>query len=296
MMRKLGALAAVFGFVFLRAEPALANDPPAAQTMLANLSIVPIALALFAFTGAAALYDKLLLRKQLEDSAPKRRRRPGWALGIATVACLLSGAQEGFALLLSPVLCVYAILIAARMIRASRQAPRGSRTCTAALLGGALLIPLSIFLASFSFAFLDSWSYGRHDFCLEPMRRFASYQDKYAHAHDGLYHEVAMPKRWEPKDEEEAEVWRKSAVKRLRESVALSMRGSVALSKCSITYGPDLKSYEVRLTPTAFYPWPYRYLAPARISYFMDQTGVIRYRKMRRPGEGATAASPKLGR
>lgn len=273
--------------VLLLSEPAHANEPPAPQTMLAQIVIVPIALAFFAFSGAAALYDRRK-SESLKQAGKVRKRslRRGRlsVLGIATLACLLSGMQEGFAVLLSLVLCGYAIVLAVRMIRVRREAPPGSYPRWATPVAGVLLIPLAVFLASFSLLFFsgsDVYRYqDRSDRRL--LHAFWEYQAAHAREHDGVY--LRLPP-------EGADAEGDTRGERLLEL----LKAGRSSAHFWIRYPNDLRGYAIGTTPAGFLPWPYRWFTSYK-SFYMDQTGVIRYVKLFSPGEGATAESPVLER
>ncbi len=273
--------------VLLLSEPAHANEPPAPQTMLAQILIVPIALAFFAFSGAAALYDRkkaesLKRAGKVKKRSPRRGRLR--TLGIATLACLLSGMHEGFAVLLSLVLCGYAILLAVRMVRASRGAPPGNYPRRATLVAGVILIPLAVFLASFSLMFFsgnDVYRYQHHS-DRRLLHDFWEYQAAHAKEHDGVYLRLSSEGADADGDTR-------------GEYLLDRLKAGLSSTRLWVRYPDNLRGYAIGTTPAGSLPWPYRWFTSYK-SFYMDQTGVIRYVELSSPGEGATAESPLLER
>lgn len=318
---------------------AAANDPPAGQTMLAQFTIVPLTLFLFALTGAAALHDR---RRDAAAPTPRRwvstlikvgmvlvvlmlvtspghvapfaivlllclaaafwyeRRsatRSGRAnrlrlLALASLVCLLTGIHEGMAAMVSPVLGGWAVVIAIRMLRVSRDAPPGSYARWASRAGGLLLIPMALFLAGFSWIFLGHYFMASERGVVQGLVGFHQYQQAYAKQHDGTFNPIPI-ERLQTQDYEPLEDASATGIRRRSDAWMLGEYGSGRSRQLSITYGPDGRSYEVRVTPTLFYPWPYRHFT-TRAAFLMRKDGIIRYEDMTSPGPGATAASPPL--
>jgi hypothetical protein len=137
------------------------------------------------------------------------------------------------------------------------------------------LLGLLGFSATFGFVFFGEQYYqmaGRDWAYIDGMRKFHEFQADYARKHDGKFLAASI-------DSLPPECsWLKS-------------RGNV--TAVSIDYGADLKTYEVRITPTAFFAWPYNHISK-RVCYYMNQTGKIRHEQMTGPGDGATRTSPIL--
>ena len=287
MKRLTAVLFVVVISVLLLSEPASANEPPAPQTMLAEIIIVPLAFALFTFSGAAALHDRQKSESLKKAGKLKRhslRRGRLKILGIVTLACLLAAVHEGLALLLSIVLGVYAIVIAIRMIRVGQEAPPGSYSRWTPRVAGGLLIPFAVFLASFSVAFFsssDTYRYQEH-FDLRTLEDFWECQQEHAESHGGVYFRL-------PFDESDgADPQQRYLSERLSHMLDDSRRSGSA--RCSISYRDDMRGYEIKTTPVGFLPWPYRWFT-SRKAYYIDQSGVIRCETMTSPGKDASSKS-----
>lgn len=267
-------------FLFLLQNPAYANDPPAPQTMLAQLAIVPAALAFFVFSGAAAAYE-------VAGKGSTRRRRI-FILLFASVLCVLSGMHEGFAILLSPMLAAYSIIYAIRMLRTAHLPQASRRTRMASTVGGVLLIPLLVFLASFSWAFFGYYdvSGSRGKYAIKWMQRFHAYQSKYAAAHGGKYHEIPLvsPDQQGTDESLNRTIYHDSGLGML--TVFFSRK------ELSLSYGGDLGSYTLKYGPVLFVPWPWYIFSPRQRAFYMDQTGIIRYEKLTGPGEATVNSQP----
>lgn len=257
---------------------AWANDPPAPPAWLAEFSIVPLALLTFSWSGAAQLYD---------ESTGIRGRR-GLALCLSVLVTLMSGIHEGFAVLIAPLLCTYAIIVALRMMKASSFAPQNSLVKRASQWGGILLIPTVIFLASFSWVFMGSYRYSSGRWASEAMPEFYEYQRSYAKQHDGKFQELRLKDmvRAENDDGELHKQWIDS-----RAYVFAEL--SSTITQIEVNYSADLKSYQVKIKPLAFVPWPYRIFSPRR-AYFMNEDGIIHYENSWSSSTEATATSPRL--
>ena len=281
-MRRIAPIAIVFILLlFGLPEAAHANQPPAPETFFAEVLITPITLAFFVLSGAAAIYDR-----------KKNIPRPGFKriltlLGV-TVLCVLTGMHEGFAVLLCLCLAIWAVGIALTMIRLSFDGAAGFYTRWASRIGGVVLIPVVVFLASFSWVFFGMYYYntmGRDWSHKETLQEFFAYQRDYAARHEGQFHPLFPENFNDELKEDERPSYIDSRVARL----AREKKRNV--NRVSVSYGPDLRSYEVKITPVAFYSWPYNLFAKRR-AYFMDQTGAIRHELLTGPGSAATASSP----
>jgi len=262
-------------------EAAHANQPPAPETFFAEVLITPITLALFVLSGAAAIYDR-------KNNTPRAGfKRILTLLGI-TVLCVLSGMHEGFAVLLCLCLAIWGVGIALTMIRLSFDGAAGFYARWASRVGGVVLIPVVVFLASFSWVFFGTFYYetmGRDWSHKETLQEFFAYQRDYAARHEGQFHLLLPENCTDDLEKEDKEPLFDSGVWRL----AREKKRNV--NRVSVSYGPDLRSYELKITPVAFYSWPYNLIARRR-AYYMDQTGAIRHELLTGPGSEATASSP----
>ena len=260
------------------ARSAYANDPPAPPAWLAEFSIVPLALLVFSWSGAAKLYDEA-------SGKPGRRGR---ILLVAVLITFFSGMHEGYAFFIAPLLGVYAVVIGVRMLAVSSRAPAKSYTRTASRIGGIVLIPTALFLASFGWVFMGSYRYRTERWAAESLPQFREHQRNYAQQHDRKFQElrIADKDRAESDSGEYRRQWFDAGMFSLSEF-------SGRLTEIEITYGADMKSYQIKIKPIAFIPWPYRLFSP-RGAYFMKEDGVIHYERSWSANTEATAASPTL--
>jgi hypothetical protein len=261
MNRLFAALLGTAACMAVFASPAFANDPPAPQTFIANITLTPIILAVFVLSGAAALYD-----------ARNKKRGGRWiSLLVFTILNIISGLNESLGLALAIVLCAYGIIVAVRMLRVSKDAQTPRRK--AVIRGAAiLLIPLCLFLGSFSFAFNSMTNYLDYSKAWK-LGSFRKSQEEYAAKHEGRFKPVY------PNEDSEYP---------LKDFYRMNNGNK---SCVEITYGDDMRSYSVTITPTMFLPIPYRWLT-SRTAFFMDESGIIRSKRLLNPGPSATAESP----
>ena len=162
---------------------AWANQPPEPPAMLGEISIVPLALLVFSWSGAAKLYDET-------HRKPSHR---GLALLASIFVTFASGMHEGLAALFAPLLCAYGIAIGLRMISVSFKAPPKSFTRKMSLWGGILLIPVVIFLAGLSWAFLGKYGrYSNDEWVLLNLKAFHAYQTSYSIQHEGRFEDLRV--------------------------------------------------------------------------------------------------------
>jgi len=267
----------IFASLFIACS-VLANDKPELPVSIADFCIVPLALLVFAWSGAARLYD------ESHGTSGERIRM----LILAVILTYIGTKDEGFAFLTAPFLCVYGLVIAFRMIEVSSLAPKYSLVQRASRWGGILLIPTVIFLAGFNFGFIRSHRFHRSDFVVsESLPTFYAYQRAYAAKHDGRFLELRIEDkaRVEKANDESKKVWDESAMDELVEFCG-------TITQININYGADMKSYQIKTRPVAFYPWPYYLFSPRR-SFFMKEDGVIHVARSWSSETEATENSPK---
>ena len=264
---------------------AFANVPPAPQVILAELAIIPMVLLLYVLSGAAAYYDK---------KSPKGvGSRRGRAVGFTIFALFMSIGMASMAVLSATVMAIYAVILGIKML--------GVKTDPDLYLGvwvpriaGTVLIPMAVLLAGFSFALGPIHYFQDHISLKGNLRRFSDFQTAYALGHDGKNMEIPIKGPdycsyldWDKEDVEDLDLYNACGAMGLQ----MSKRWYGHARDFSIVYSPDLKNYEIRVTPVLFPFWPYNYLAPRR-AFYMDQTGVIRSIEMFDPGDGASSTSP----
>ena len=246
--------------LFLICSQAFANTTPARETSLAMILMMPLTIFLFTISGAAKFHDQ---KEEIRWGCLGRFL----AIVGATLLTILFGMQELMAMLGSSLIGLWAISYVKKMIQVSKEAPPGSYTRIASKCFGVILPIILLFFISFSFIFFGNryqemkgadWIYK------EALQRFRQEQQDYAKSHSGEY----SPIRDYP--------WLK--------------RRDPKFTEITYSYGDDLRSYEVRIKPIAFYFFPYNRIAP-RKSYYMDDSGVICYKEMTSPGEGANKES-----
>lgn len=283
-MRRVAFLLMIFIFLFLGStEAAYANQPPAPQTVLAEIMIAPITLTLFILSGAAALYDRTQKTRGMGSNRIL-------ILLVATVASLFSGMHEGFGALCCLVLGVWAVGIAITMIRLSLDSAAGAYTRWASRISAVVLIPTVVFLASFGFVYVGDYYYQtmggewRHQ---RTLQKFFDYQQAYSLQHEGQYHRLLPEDFADNPDQDLGEAFMDSGV------WSLAREGKGNVNQVSVRYDPDLRSYEVKITPVSFFSWPYN-LFVRRKAYYLDESGVIRCELLTGPGREASDSSPVL--
>lgn len=259
------------------ARSAWANDPPAPAAWFAEFTIVPLALLIFSWSGAAKLYDEA-------RGAPGGRGR---VLLIGILVAFLSGMHEGYAMLTAPLLGAYAVVVGVRMIAASKIAPPRSYARIASRCGGIALIPIALFLASFSWALLGSNRYSHDWLFTDSLTKFQTYQRVYAAEHGGRFQQLSTNSANLDGDKEFEKHWYDSGM------YVLSEYTDSRITQIDVKYGSDMKSYQVKVTPLAFVPWPYRLFSP-RHAYFMTEDGVIHVERAWTSNTVATPSSPRL--
>lgn len=251
----------------------------AKPTMIAGFLIVPLALLLFVLSGAY-FYDK---RNRLNEG----RSQMGLAGPLILILLsFLGGAFMGIVIFL---LALYAVGLGIKMLRVGKD-PLRPRIQQASRMAGGFTIAITVFLLSFTVVFdYDHywWMSARH-ILREGAEQFSKHQAAYAANHDGVYQNIVPIRRDEINQIEDTE---------MKEGAGDSMAWQFSddfcrptVLRCTITYGPEFKTFEVRLTPVKFLPWPYRYFDSPR-AFYMDQTGVVRYEEINEPGRNATVES-----
>ena len=251
---------------------------PAKETVFANLLIVPIALLLFILSGAYFYYNR-----EANEAGTKRIGfgLPAFLIVLSIGGAIFSGAVTLF-------LIIYAWSLAIKMLRIKKDTA-GPYTCRISPVAGGILMLITAFLATFPFVFSYGSYWARHARWIldEGMPGFAEYQTAYAKDHDGVYRETvqaAQDKITFIADPDEDKSASNSALHQFNSFC------DQRVIRCSIAYGPDLKSYEVRLTPMKLLPWPYGYFDSPR-AFYMNQTEIIRYEAIKEPGQEASASS-----
>jgi hypothetical protein len=283
----------IIASILLYAFPALANNPPAPQTMVANLIMVPLTMIFFLVTGAAAAWD-------YEHNIIGWKRRIVIWLILFGLTCL-SGVHEGFGFLISIVLAFYSFSFVYKMLAvAFKISMTWNYTRVASLVGGLILIPTILLLAGFSYAFMfpvyDEFGY-RH--VQERLQKFSQYQRNYTSTHGGIYAEIPavaeIPDLSKSGNSKDIEIKNKE----LQDSgMRLLIKSSNPFRDrkyydVSVIYGAALKSYSLEVVPLMFRPWPYGHLTKV-YAYYLDQTGAIHAERVKKSGVHATVSSPVI--
>ena len=257
----------VFAGIFFSTGTAMANNPPSGQTFLSVISILPL-MIIFSMIGGA--YEVL---KRLK---PKKLSKVLRISGIA-VAILFSMSHEGFAVLVTFIFGMIAIVRGFRMLGWGLEAlARGEKPAhlTAArpwrlISCSVSLIVFTLFLSGFSVVFLsplhNEYKYHRME---RALKEFVIHQIAYAHKH-------------------------KTATGQPRFDEAAQDVYFGSFTNTRVEYSPDGNHFTVVMPPDFLPIFPYNYLT-AVPSYRADETGQIRMIRVRKKDQLCPVDAPVI--
>lgn len=257
----------IFAGIFFSTGTAMANNPPSGQTFLSVISILPL-MIIFSMIGGA--YEVL---KQLKSKKLSKVLRIS---GIA-VAILFSMAHEGFAVLVTFIFGIIAIVRGFQMLGwglgalTRGEKPAHLKTVRPWLLisCSVSLIVVTIFLAGMSFVFLSplhsEYKYHRME---RALKEFVIHQFAYAHKHKIVTGQSRF-------DQGAQDVYFRS------------------FPNTRVEYSPDGNHFTVVMPPDFLPIFPYNYLT-AIPSYRADETGQIRMIRVKKKGQLCPVDAPVI--
>lgn len=249
------------------ASPALANDPPGPQMILAEVLILPLMMFLSLLGGAYVI---------LKSRPPKTRMafRPPRVFIAATLtilAILFSFTNEGWAILLAPFFGIIALERGLRMIGwglrllSTKIPPEHLANANRWRLipAGVLLVVVTLFLMAMPLVFFGygSRSHSRNRDIEGAVRTFVAYQLAYGNLEKSRTGNVQFHRLRLDDEFLRHFSWAGADVRFL-----LPVR---------VEYGADEKNFTIYGLPYGFPPFPYNYLA-SQPCYRGDETGQIR--------------------
>ena len=257
----------VFAGIFFSTGTAMANNPPSGQTFLSMISILPL-MIIFSMIGGAYEVLKRLKPKKLSKVLP--------ISGIA-VAILFSMAHEGFAVLVTFIFGMIAIVRGFRMLgwglgamaRGEKPAHLTAASPWRLISCSVSLMVFTLFLAGFSVVFLSplhsEYKYQRME---EALKEFVIHQIAYAHEH-------------------------KTATGQSRFDEAAQDKYFKAFPKTRVEYSPDGNHFTVVMPPDFLPIFPYNYLT-AVPSYRADETGQIQMIRVKKKDQLCPIDAPVI--
>jgi hypothetical protein len=252
-MKKISIFISTLAVILVSAQPSMANQPPGPHVILAEILILPLTAFLSLLGGAYVIMNrKGMKRKKL------------LTIIVAFLAIVISGAHEGFGVLVAIIFGIYAMIRALKMVSWGINA-RSSHNDRAHLVGasswrlitsGVLLILITVFLTGMAVAFVGFW----------PEIGQASRERELK---DLVAHRMAYA-RWVA-EKEGAEVPSSvlDEIKTIRDF-------NPPDSRVRIEYSQDRKHFTVYMLPIQRMPFfPFNYLTSLP-SYRADETGRIR--------------------
>ncbi|MGD9079470.1 MAG: hypothetical protein PVG96_09020 [Desulfobacterales bacterium] len=259
----------VFAGIFFSTGTAIANNPPSGQTFLSMISILPL-MIIFSMIGGA--YEVL---KRLK---PKKLSKVLRISGIA-VAILFSMAHEGFAVLVTFIFGIIAIVRGFRMLgwglgamaRDEKPAHLTAARPWRLISCSVSLIVFTLFLAGFSVVFLSPLhnEYKYHEM-ERAIKKFVIHQISYTHKH-------------------------KTATGQSRFDEGAQDKYFKAFPNTRVEYSPDGNHFTVVMPPDFLPIFPYNYLT-AVPSYRADETGQIRMIRVKKKDQLCPIDAPVIMR
>lgn len=251
--------------VLFGAQPALANQPPGAQIMLAEILILPIMALLSLLGGAYAIINR--------QEKKKRKLK-------TVIAIVVSGINEGLGVLVALVFGIYALIrgfqmllwgIGAQSFHKSRAHLAGANPLRLIAVGVSLIL-ITLFLTGMAVAFVGYWPEIGRESREKDLKQFVTYQLAYA--------------RWEAERTGQA-------VFRPLPADNFNIPGFVPPdSHVRIEYSQDGNHFTVYMLPTERIPFsPFNYLT-SQPSYRADETGRIRMIRVNRKDHLCPADAP----
>ena len=245
--------------MFSLAPPALGNIGPSPETLLAEVLILPIMMIVSLVGGGYAVLNRLGGKKS------------GWRPAGAIIAIFISTVDDDPATLVALIFAVIALARGLQMIRwgwRARSRQERPEHLTQAnpwrlIPAGVTLVPVTIFLLGIPFAFhgySPALIAQRH-----ALIDFVTYQLAYADLEEWRTGEQRFHKI--TKDDPEH--------LHFASGFPLGVGKPIWDYRAQVEYGPDGKTFTVRILPHTVPFFPYNYFS-ARPSYYADQTGQIR--------------------
>jgi len=240
------------------AQPALANQPPGAHVLLAEVLILPV-MALFSLMGGAYV---IINRKQ-------KRKRILPTVIVATLAIIVSGMHEGIGVLVALIFGIFALIRAFQMLFWGIDAFSRQKTSPdlagvnprRLIMASMSLFVVTVFLSGMAVAFVGFWPRYYQEQREEGLKDIVTHHIAYA----GL----------------EAERTGETAFHPLPVDIMDSWKYTIPVPDVKIEFSQDHQSFAVYLLPKQLPFFPFNYLT-SQPSYRGDQTGRIRMIRVNR--------------